>query len=317
MTVYVDLLFGLNAMINYLLLRGSAAMGGYPVRYLRLIGGAVIGGLYAVAAVVPGLEGLQSGLFQAVSAALMLLAAFGWKRSTVKQGLFFFALSFAFSGAVLLVIQMVEPDCVFLGGRAYYAVTTPALMLVAGLCYGLAAMVLNGWGTHTGGDLVELTLGLDGQTATVKALRDTGNTLRDPLTGEGILVAQWTVLQTLLPHAQLTKADFADPTALVQRLRAYRFRLVTYEAVGVSCGLLPAVRCQICTTPRAPFPGGCLDDHTSSGNDPVRFPNNPPSRFAEGGRGRFCKEKTVLVAFTATEVSARGRFHALIGGLIQ
>ena len=281
MTVYVDVLFGVNTVINYLLLRGSAAMGGVPAHVRRLLAAASLGGLYAVAAVIPALEFLQGGLFQLLSAAVMLLAAFGWKRATVKQGLFFFALSFAFGGAVLLAVQLLEPDCVFLGGRAYYAVTAPALLLLAGLCYGLAAMVLGGWGTHTGGDLVSLELELDGRRVTLRALRDTGNTLRDPLTGQGILVAGFSVLCKLLPQAGLSPEQLRDPAALIEGLsRRYpklRFRLVTYEAVGVACGLLPAVRC----------------------------------RVRQKG-----KTTTALVAFTETEVSAHGRFEALMGGMI-
>lgn len=281
MTVYVDLLFWLNATINYLLLQGSAAMGGCPARVWRLLGAAVLGGLYAVAAVIPGLEFLQGGFFQLLSGAGMLLAAFGWKRSTVKQGLFFFALSFAFGGAVLLLVQLAEPDCLFLGGRAYYAVTTPALLLLAGLCYALAAVVLAGWGTHTGGDVVRMELELNQKRTTVRALRDTGNTLRDPITGQGILVADWQVLSQLLPRAGLQQAQFADPAALLQQLSEMypnlRFRLVTYEAVGVECGLLPAVRCSV----------------------------------RQGKR-----ESRVLVAFTATQVSAQGRFEALMGGVL-
>ena len=62
MTVYVDLLFGLNTVINYLLLRGSAAIGGCPVRLGRLAAAAGIGGLYAVAVVLPGLDRLQGPL---------------------------------------------------------------------------------------------------------------------------------------------------------------------------------------------------------------------------------------------------------------
>lgn len=281
MTVYVDLLFGLNTMINYLLLRGSAAMGGSPARLWRLLAAASLGGVYAVLTVLPGLEGFQSGAVQAVCAGLMLLAAFGWKRSTVKQGLFFFALSFAFSGVVLLVVQAAEPDCLFLGGRAYYAVSTPALLLLAGACYGLAAVVLNGWGTHTGGDLADLTLELNGRETSLRALRDTGNTLRDPVTGQRILVAGWQVLARLLPQAALDQAMFRDPAALIGILSAryprLRFRLVTYEAVGVANGLLPAVRCGV----------------------------------RQGKR-----RSTALVAFTATEVSAHGQFEALTGGVI-
>lgn len=240
MTVYVDLLFGVNALINYLLLRGSAAMGGCPTRFWRLLGAAGLGGLYAVAVVMPGLERLQGTAYQLICAAGMILLAFGWKRNALKQGLFFFALSFAFGGVVLLLVQAVEPDCLFLGGQAYYAVSTPALLLLAGACYGVSALVLNGWGTHTGGDLVELELQLGERKTTLKALRDTGNTLRDPITGQRILVAEWNVLKRLLPEV----GGVRDPAELAVRFPEQRFRLVRYEAVGGG-GLLPAVRCQV------------------------------------------------------------------------
>ena len=280
-TVYVDLLFAINTVINYLLLRGSAAIGGCPARFRRLLAAAAIGGVYAVAAVLPGLTCLQRPVFQLVSGMGMLAAAFGWKRNTVKLALFFFALSFAFGGAVLLLVQTIEPNCILLGGRVYYAVTTPALLFLAGVCYGLAALVLQGWGTHTGGDLVSLQLSLHGQEVKLRALRDTGNTLRDPMTGEAILVAGWRILSHLLPDAGLQQSEFADPPELTRRLSeqypSLRFRLLTYTAVGVSHGLLPAVRCTV-------------------------------------RQGK--KTYTVPVAFTAAEISAHGQFEALTGGAI-
>lgn len=281
MAVYVDLLFGLNMMLNYLFLKGSAAMGGCGVRLWRLLGAAALGGLYAVASVLPGLEQLQGLPFQIVSASGMLLVAFGWKKNTVKQGLFFFALSFAFGGTVLLLVEAVEPDCVFLGGRAYYAVSTPALLLLAGISYGLAAVVLRGWGTHTGGDIVPLTLELNESSVETKALRDTGNVLRDPISGQSIPVASWKVLNRLLPAAHLRRIDFEDPPGLLERLqRQYpklRFRLITYEAVGVSCGLLPAVRCSV-------------------------------------RKGK--KTDSCIIAFSPTELSADGQFEILTGGAV-
>lgn len=282
MTVYADLLFAINAAINYLLLCGSAAIGGVPIKRLRLLGAAVLGGLYAVMTVLPGMEAVGGFLCQSLCAALMLLAAFGWKRSTVRQGLFFFALSFAFSGAVLLAVQLIEPNMLLLGGRAYYAVTTPALLLLAGLIYGLAAVVLSGWGTHTGGDLVSLSLALEHRQLSLKALRDTGNTLRDPMTGQSVLVTDWQVLSHLLPDAGLQSSHFRDPAKLMQQLSGqypqFRFRLIPYQAVGVEAGLLLALRCRL-----------------------EEKKGHPQER---------------LVAFSPTPVSEEGRFDALIGGKI-
>lgn len=279
MTVYVDLLFGLNTTLNYLLLRGSAAIGGCSPKLWRLLTGAAIGGLYAVGAVIPQLELLQGQLFRFLSAWVMVVAAFGWKKTAVKQGLFFFALSFAFGGMVLLAVEVLEPDCLLLGGRAYYAVTTPALLLPAGLSYGLAALVLRGWGAHTGGDIVSMTVELDGRTVEAKALRDTGNMLRDPVSGRQIPVASRQILEKLLPGTNIGQMDFDDPGSLLVRLREtyphLRFRLIPYGAVGTASGLLPAVRCTV-------------------------------------RQGR--RKETLPVAFTATALSDCGQFEILIGG---
>lgn len=248
MTVYVDLLFALNTIINYLMLRGSAALGGVQTAVRRLLPAAALGGGYAVVSVLPGLYWVRHWSMQLLCAVLMLLTAFGAKRNTIKQGLFFFALSFAFSGVVLLVIQLAEPDCMFLGGRAYYAVSMPAMLLLAGLCYFVAAMVLRGCGTHTGGDLVSVTLQAEGRSLCVRALRDTGNTLRDPISGQPVMVVEGEKLLQLFPKAQLTQAQLAEPAQAMQKLAEIypdcRFRLVSYRAVGVQSGLLLAVRCQ-------------------------------------------------------------------------
>lgn len=271
MTVYVDLLFALNTAINYLLLRGSGALGGCGAAAWRLWAAAAAGGVYAIASVAPGLAWLQGWLCQLFCAAAMLLIAFGVKKNTVKQGLFFFALSFAFGGAVLLTVQLVEPDCVILGSRAYYAVSMPAMLLMAGVCFGISAVVLKGCGTHTGGDIIPVTLLLERRSLELKALRDTGNTLTDPVTGQAVLIVEGERLLSLFPMADAA-ARLQDPPSLMQELSEKypdcRFRLISYRAVGVECGLLLAVRCrgkigkQVQPLLAAFSPGELSGDHT-------------------------------------------------------
>lgn len=275
MTVYVDLLFGLNTFLNYLLLRGAAAMGGVGRHTGRLVGAAAVGGLYAVLTLLPGLAVLAALPGQAAAAAVMVVLAFGWRKSSVKQGLYFLALSFALSGVMLLAVQFLEPDLRLLGGRAYYAVSTPALLLLAALSYCLAALVLQGVGRHTGGDITDLKLSLGERSVTLRALRDTGNTLRDPITGEGVVVAGYDALAALLPGAKATEAELRNPAELLPRLTGQfpgiRLRLVPFHAVGVEAGLLLALRCRA------------------------------------GGR-------PVLVAFSPTAVGGQGPYNALLGG---
>ena len=51
--IYVDTLFLLNTMVDYLLLLASARLAGEPLARLRFALGAVLGGLYAVAIFLP------------------------------------------------------------------------------------------------------------------------------------------------------------------------------------------------------------------------------------------------------------------------
>ena len=77
--IYVDTLFLLNAMVDYLLLLASARLAGEPLARLRFLLGAVLGGLYAVAIFLPGLSFLARPLCRLAAAVLMVLAAF-WKK---------------------------------------------------------------------------------------------------------------------------------------------------------------------------------------------------------------------------------------------
>ena len=134
-----------------------------------------------------------------------------------------------------------------LGGRAYYAVSMPAMILLAGACYLVAAMVLKGCGAHTGGDIVPMILEAEGNRLTVQALRDTGNTLCDPITGQNVLIVDGTLLPRLFPAAK--EMNLTDPTKTMEQLSVLypnnRFRLISFRAVGVQCGLLMAVRCRV------------------------------------------------------------------------
>ena len=65
MVVYLDTLFLLNALVDYLLLLACARLAGERLRRLRLAAGAAAGGLYAAAIFLPGLEWLAHPLCKA------------------------------------------------------------------------------------------------------------------------------------------------------------------------------------------------------------------------------------------------------------
>ena len=281
MTVYADEAFLLNGAVDYLLLVCAAKLGGGRIARLRLLAAAVFGGLYAAAALFAPLGVLQGLPTKLMSLAVMLLIAFGVSRETLRTGLLFLAAVCAFAGAAVLAAQLFGTGVLVLPGGTFYAVSVLGLLLLAGLLYLLCYTVFSCTAQH-GGEIRPLTLLYGGNQAPIRALHDTGCTLRDPMTGERVLVAEAGALQALLPDIPITPAALADPAELLLRLKtrdpALPARLLSYRSVGTQAGLLLCLRCE-----------------------------------AQEGTG---EQKRCLAAFSPTPVSDGGSYHALIGGEI-
>ena len=222
MTVYLDELFLLNAALNYLLLLGSARLGGGVIRHGRLALAATLGGVYAAAALWPPLAFFRALGMKAVALALMLLAAFGPARRTVRLGALFLALAFCLGGVTLLFVQLLGTGLLLLSSGAYYPVSMAGLLTLAGSLYLIAYVVFSHIAEHGGGEIVPVTLSLGAHSVQVRALRDTGNTLRDPITNERVLVTDWQTAASLLPEAGLDAERLARPDTLLTARRCKR-----------------------------------------------------------------------------------------------
>ena len=281
MVVYLDEVFFVNAAVDWLLLKTAISLTGGRGRSWRLWAGAGFGGLAACGVYLPGLSWLGELPGAALSFLGLCLICFGRRGRAWKRWLWFFCVCCAFAGLALAVCGLVRIPVFSRGGRVYYRLSGRLLVLLAAAVYGLCRLLLDRFARHRGRDLVCLELTLGDRSFRCTALRDTGNTLSDPATGEPVLVARWQAAVRLLPELKLTKAQFEDPAALMLRLGTarpgLRARLIPFRAVGVEEGLLLAV---------------VLDRVTEDGKvSPAR-----------------------LVAFTPSELSDGGAYEALVHG---
>ena len=115
-------------------------------------------------------------------------------------------------------------------------------MDVTALIFAAAGLwILCRFGVGTVGEqtYIPVTLRRDGRELKVLALRDTGNTLRDPITGEPVLVAGTDVATELLG---LTEYQIAHPVETLARGAVPGLRLIPYHSVGRSGGMMLALR---------------------------------------------------------------------------
>ena len=238
--VYVDSVFVLNGLMDYLLLLVTARLAGIPLRRRRYLLAALAGAAYAVAVFLPGMGFLSAPPVKAAAGVLMALIAYGGEARLARLTLLFFALSCALAGSVLALGLLAGGSVPVTRGVFYTDVDARVLLAAATAAYGLVRVVFRA-AARSGveGRLVPVRIAVDGKTAELTALWDSGNTLRDPGDGQPVLVVAPGSLRGILPAAA---ARLCTPEALHAPAELLAPRLAPYRAVGVRGGLLVTVR---------------------------------------------------------------------------
>lgn len=220
MTVYLDLVVLLNFLVDGLLLLAANRLTGYPPGWKRVAVAAGLGGIYAGACMMPGFSFLGNLLWRLVSLAAMSLLAFGRNVGAIRRGMIFVLLSMALGGVA-----------VGLGQGGFVALVLAAM--------GVAVLCKIGMRTPAGmRKFLPVELCWNGKTIHLMALMDTGNTLRDPLSGESVMVLGAQVGYQL----GLTKEQLQDPVGAMARGMPIGLRLIPYRAVGQPGGMLLGLR---------------------------------------------------------------------------
>lgn len=233
-TLYIDSLFILNLVINYLLLLISGRVCGLVLRRGRYFFAAVLGAGYAVGMYLPGLEFLALPGMKLCLWLIMALMAYAREENMLRCGVVFAAVSAAFGG-FLWAIELA-------GGRPAFDMRT--MLLSFALCYGLLRLIFGGKARLAEQKRVKLRLELSGRSTEFMALVDTGNQLRDPISGRAVLVASPAALSPLFPGfealLEMEAVELMEKSEGLDELRG-KFRLLPFSSLG-GRGLVCAFR---------------------------------------------------------------------------
>jgi len=238
--IYVDSLFLLNLIIDYLLLVITFRLCALPIRRLRCLIGAIVGGAYAVMCFVPGFEFLGTPVFKIALWIAISLIAFGGEEALLKCALSFLTVSAVFGGGVWGASMLI-------GGSyagAVIRLDLGMLIFAFAVCYAFLSLSLSRKMRARGGELVAVKIVLRGKTAELTALRDSGNSLREQISGKMVLAVGVNELKELFSEDELMALSIpngADALLALGNIHsALRFRPVLYSALGVSAGIIPA-----------------------------------------------------------------------------
>lgn len=218
---YAETVAVLSFLVDFLLLLGTSRLCGYPPGFGKTLLAASLGGVYGGACLTSGFRFLGSIVWRVVSMGLMGWIAFGWNKSALRRTAVFTLLCMSMSG----VAAVLESD-------GFWSVAV-AVVCVAALCF------MSFRGRTGGASYVPVELSYGDKRLELTALRDTGNTLRDPVTGRSVLVVGADVAQEL---TGLTKQQLSSPIEAMTAGVLPGLRLIPYHSIGQPAGLLLALR---------------------------------------------------------------------------
>lgn len=246
MTVYVDVLFLTNAIMDYATLLAAARLGGVSVNRWRVLLGAALGGLYAVGSVMAPAFGVL--VFRLVCGVMICVVAYGRTACFVRVCALYAVVACAFAG-LAAALGALTGNRLFFGTGYYFAVPLRVLVLAAVLGYAVSGVLLRGDAAHGAvrREIETLRIRFNGRERAVSVLHDTGNDLAEPLSGKPAIILGKNAAENVLGSVgtaieELDRNNAATCLSRVSPEFAARFGLVPYHAIGTESGMLLYVR---------------------------------------------------------------------------
>lgn len=218
MKIWVGVVF-LSGVVNGLLLLCASLLCGGCVRWRRIVLGILASMIYTGLCLHFTSWRMGTGIWRLLSLCLVGVVGYGWKVSGLHMGLVYVFLTLTLEGTALGLSQ---------GGSSGWLAAGGILCLVC--CFALR-------GTMGGATYLPVELRYNGKHLCLTALHDTGNTLRDPVTGQRVLVIGADAAGEL---TGLTPSQLRCPVESVGSLPG--LRLIPYRSIGKNSGFLLALR---------------------------------------------------------------------------
>lgn len=245
--IYVDIVFLVNFTMDWVILWSVGRCLRLPLLYSRITVGAVTGALYAVVISLPPLGFLATFVVKILYSLLMVRIAFpwqSWKMFYKIVGCFYLA-SFMAGGAVMGGVYLFQD----MGAVANYNgvlafVNLPVQWLLVGfISLSIVSLIGVSWfrrHLHKINYSVPITINFGERKIVAKALVDTGNHLRDPLTHTPVIVVEEALFRNILPKTLRSPGvNWEEMAPLLKGTRwEAKVRLLPFHSVGAAKGML-------------------------------------------------------------------------------
>lgn len=250
MIIYLDVIFLENLCMNYIILFATGLIHRVKIKQWRCFVSSLIGGLYAVISMME-VSDIYGNFFLKIGLSVaMIYIAFLPKTPKLlcKELLIFYLTSFAFGGCAFALLYFVRPEEVMIKDGVLigsYPIKIALLGGVVGFTIIVNAFRIVKGKMNKKDMFCEMKITFYGKSKQVKAMIDTGNMLKDPISRFPVVVVEKHALECILPSTilehteemisgknEIVWEEIEDPKYLS------KFRMIPFTSVGKQHGIL-------------------------------------------------------------------------------
>ncbi len=248
--MYVEDLFALNFLMNTLLFYITSLLTSRMITRSRLFMGGAVAALYSLIIFFPGVHLLYTWLGKLIVSFFLVWFTFRPSRSVEMLRLYgaFFLSSFFLAGTIFALHFFGSTPAVVRGGVFYLEPPQPGMLFVGGLAAFLLISVVWHFSEkqRRRSKLRYQVVINDGDKEVIlRAFVDTGNNLREPVTGKPLIIVCYDAVREMLPKVLQEAFDRdenpVEALLLLDSATADRFGIASYRSLETA-GMLITFR---------------------------------------------------------------------------
>ncbi len=253
MTIYIDVVFLENLVMNSIILIASGIILKKKLKWIRILLASSLGAIYTIIGYISVLEIYSNLVLKVILSILIIYIAFN--PQTVKQlwkdVLIFYLTSFVFGGVAFALIYVVKPQDILMKNGLFlgtYPLKTVLLAAIVAFIILIAAFAIVKTKFSKKDMFCEVEVELNNKKIKTRAMIDTGNLLKEPITNTPVIVLEHTLLYECVPKQILDNLESILGGELVKIPEEIRneyiskLKLIPFASLGKQNGMLVGIK---------------------------------------------------------------------------
>lgn len=242
MTIYLDIVFLENILMNYMILYATGFIQKKSMKSIRLIISSSFGAAYAIISYL-GLIPIYTSIFMKILLSIIMVYI-AYPNQTVKTGIknlvLFYLSSFVIGGCSLALLYMISPQNVVIKNGVFVGTYPMKVTLIAGIIGFTIVQIsfaLNKRQIKQKDLICDLEICINHKNVTLKAYMDSGNILKDPLTGMPVVIAEKSKLREVIDLDEINQKYMSQ-----MGQSNLKIRFIPFKSIGSQNGMLIGIK---------------------------------------------------------------------------